>query len=497
MKWTARTVAAAVGGCSLILEVMWIRVGGFASAGEPAMFGIVLSLYLIGIAAGAWWGRGLCSGTVGLVRTRGAVVLFVSSVFDLLTPAMFVWLLHRFPVLVAMMPLVLIGALLKSLLFPVVHHLGSNDSVELKGISFSLVYFFNVLGCTLGPLVVTLWALDRMPSEWLFVLVAAVSALAGVGLLPSLRGRLSAVAIGVGFVFFALPRVPPLIENLILVTGGVAPKSILERKEGIIHVVEDSSGDIVFGGNAYDGRINVDLHSNVNKIDRVYAVMAAAPAVRTVLVVGLSGGSWTRVISSFGDVERIDVVEIHPGYLDLIASYPEVSPILSDSKINIHIGDGRQWLRQSSVDYDVIVVNSTFHWRSGATNLLSREFFGLLQSRLARGGVALVNTTGSPEVLRTAGDVFDHAYLYGNSVIVSDLDYRSRLAAGGGRIFSTKMDNVRVFDVADVSDKQVVEKVLKMKLKGLEELELEVGRKAEVNSDLKMLTEFRYGRELR
>ncbi|WP_313174503.1 hypothetical protein [Stenotrophomonas sp.] len=497
MKWMPRGLAFIVGAASLIQEILWVRLAGFATGGLPEVFGIVLGLYLIGVAAGAYFGRRLCVTDMCAVRRSAVIVLCVSVVFDFTVLFIFVRAIGVMPVVVALMPLVFIGAALKSVLFPVAHHLGSNDALQWKGGSFSKVYFSNVIGCTLGPLVVTVWAMDVLPIEQLFLLTAGMTLVAASWVARRWLVFPIAVIFAAGALAIA-PLLPRLMVNVATVTGGIEPSWLVERKEGVVHTVPDSQGDFVYGGNAYDGRINIDLRRNSNKIDRVYAAMAAVVAPRRVLVVGMSGGSWTRVISSFQSVETIDVVEINPAYKQLVARYSEVAPILVDPRINIHIADGRRWLR-SHVDnhYDVIVVNSTFHWRSGATMLLSREFFELLEGHLNEGGLALVNTTGSPEVLKTADAVFEHAYLFGNSVMMSRKDYRPTLRSGTASIFATRFDGVAAFNANRVEDQRAIAAVVNAPLLAIGEVELRSGRSAEINTDKRMLTEYKYGEQLR
>ncbi|UWX04338.1 hypothetical protein H1235_04000 [Pseudoxanthomonas sp. NC8] len=153
----------------------------------------------------------------------------------------------------------------------------------------------------------------------------------------------------------------------------------LENKEGVIHAVGRGGTypDTVYGGNVYDGRINIDLRSNINKIDRVHALMLSHPAPAEALVIGVSGGSWARVIAGYSSVRRIDAVEINPGYARMMESYDIIRPLLSDARFTLFTDDGRRWLRRHPERrYDVIAINSTYHWRAGATNLLSKEFLG-------------------------------------------------------------------------------------------------------------------------
>ncbi len=48
----------------------------------------------------------------------------------------------------------------------------------------------------------------------------------------------------------------------------------------------------------------------------------------------------------------------------------------------------------------------------------------------------LLNATGSLEVLKTADEVFEHAFGYGNAVLMSDVDFRPVLASSEERFFT-------------------------------------------------------------
>ncbi|UWX04336.1 hypothetical protein H1235_03990 [Pseudoxanthomonas sp. NC8] len=60
MKWLARGVALVSGCTSLVAEVLWMRVVGFAESGRAGVFAAVLGTYLVGIALGAYAGRRIC-----------------------------------------------------------------------------------------------------------------------------------------------------------------------------------------------------------------------------------------------------------------------------------------------------------------------------------------------------------------------------------------------------------------------------------------------------
>jgi hypothetical protein len=101
-------------------------------------------------------------------------------------------------------------------------------------------------------------------------------------------------------------------------------------------------------------------------------------------------------------VESLTVVEINPGYIQIVAKYPQVASLLSNPKVTIVIDDGRRWLTRNDRQFDMIVSNTPFHWRAHSTNLLSVEYCRLVRAHLSPGGVYYFNTTGSSAALKTA-----------------------------------------------------------------------------------------------
>lgn len=197
-------------------------------------------------------------------------------------------------------------------------------------------------------------------------------------------------------------------------------KYSVQNRTGIIAVERDVS-DIIYGGGVYDGRFNIDPVLNANDIQRAYMIAALHPNPREVLEIGLSSGSWTRVISNHPGVKKLTVVDINPGYVEIIERYREISGILRDPKVAVYFDDGRRWLnRHPEAKFDLIVSNTTFHWRSFSTNLLSEEFLQICKTHLKPGGVLYYNATFSEDVAYTGAMVFNHLVSYKNFIAVSD-----------------------------------------------------------------------------
>jgi spermidine synthase len=177
----------------------------------------------------------------------------------------------------------------------------------------------------------------------------------------------------------------------------------------------------VFGGGAYDGAISTSLESDKNMIVRAYGISALHPAPKEVLMIGLSTGAWAQVIANLPGVEKLTVIEINRGYLELIPRYPEVASVLRNPKVDIVIDDGRRWLvHHPERTFDVIVSNTTFHWRANTTNLLSLEFLQAVRAHLKPGGIFHFNTTGSADAYKTAFTIFPYGLRFINFATVSD-----------------------------------------------------------------------------
>lgn len=401
-----------VGFLSLSQEILWVRLVSFALQGSSYAFPTVLVLFLIGVAQGAAIGKRWCESDGDLLR-RSSKVLAMAAALDasvvLVVPA----LAGVGLALPAMLALVVVSAALKATIFPVAHHLGSDSAGPRLGRSVSKVYFANIIGCTLGPIVTGYVLLDLAPIEACLAGVALGTAALSTACAHSACRTGSAAplrwsaASGVMAVAALVLPAHALIRSL---TGEEDIEQVLQNRHGIIHTVGGSAaGARVYGGNAYDGVMSLDLQTNSNGLDRALVLLAVHPQPARVLVIGMSAGAWTRILSASPSVRELVVLEINPAYVELARTSPAIAPLLTDSRVTIHIDDGRRWLRRHPHErFDLVVQNTTFHWRAYSNNLLSREYLQLVRSHLNPGGIMAFNSTYSADVLRTAEAVFEH-----------------------------------------------------------------------------------------
>jgi SAM-dependent methyltransferase len=155
------------------------------------------------------------------------------------------------------------------------------------------------------------------------------------------------------------------------------------------------------------------------------------------------------------------VIEINPGYREVVAHAAVVSSLLANDKVDLVVGDGRQWLKaHPSERFDAIVMNTTFSWRNNASNVLSQEFLRLVAAHLAPGGVALVNPTGSSDVIATALSVFPFALDVGGTLFLGESPLAFDRERWRGLLARYRLDGRPVFDLSDPAQRKALDEIV-------------------------------------
>ena len=111
------------------------------------------------------------------------------------------------------------------------------------------------------------------------------------------------------------------------------------------------------------------------------------PKVSDALCIGLGAGHVPMQFA--GEGVRVDVVEINPAVAPLARDYFDFQP----EKVNLTLGDGRQFLNDCQKLYDTVILD-VFLGDSSPSHLMSREAFTAMRHRLRPDGVLVINCWG-------------------------------------------------------------------------------------------------------
>ncbi|MGQ0614140.1 MAG: methyltransferase domain-containing protein [Planctomycetaceae bacterium] len=454
-------LAAATGFVALSYEILWVRIHAFATEGRAGSFGKLLGAYLLGIALGSFLARRWCAAGDRPMRALGRFVLLANLLGFLLVPAVAALARVASPSLA--LPLIGLVAALLGTNLPLIAHFAIPADAE-AGARLARVYLANIAGSAAGSLLTGFLFLDLWAIGTIALLLAAlgVTLAAGIAAIGSPRraGRLLAAG-GVALALLAWMRPYDGVYEKLQLKGayraGYRFLELIENRSGVICVDREER---VYGGGAYDGKFTIDPVDDGNGIVRAYALAALHPAPKRVLMVGLGSGAWAQVVANHPGLERLLIVEINPGYVELVRRWPLVASLLANPKVEIVIDDGRRWLHRHTETFDAIVQNTTHHWRAHATNLLSREYLEMVRAHLAPGGITYLNATGADAVARTALAVFPNVRRLRNFLAAGDAPLHVEAAAVRSQLEAWTIDGARMLDPARPECRARIDEIL-------------------------------------
>jgi spermidine synthase len=432
----------------LSLEILWFRLLGLLTYGSTYAFSLILGIFLIGDALG------LFLGTVRLPKIRDARSLFLwTQVIAALYSAGIIWLFYvaygrpefstRFPpdldlglslsslgravgltILVVLPPAVLLG-----FSFPLAQKAVQTD-VGLVGNRVGIIQVFNIAGNSLGGLLTGLVLLDWVGTSGILRLIslAGICFLIGLACCSAVAWRRPAsvfMAAVLTFLFVTFPQNAEFWQRL----HGVPPSERIlfgEDRTGVVLTTKSSEprpffvqrrpqSELPFGWeHLYLGMLGPLTHS----------------APTDVLVIGSGSGGTPFGAGINLATKHITVVEIvAPVYrvlrrlvsesstADVESGAANVDRLLTDSRYEMKIGDGRRELFTARRHFDVIEADAQWPYFANSGMLYSSEFFRQVLNSLNPGGMAVM-WLPTPRSRATFLQVFPYAVETNYSVAI-------------------------------------------------------------------------------
>jgi spermidine synthase len=255
-------------------------------------------------------------------------------------------------------------------------------AVEQVGRVSGRVYAISTAGSIVGTIGTAFYLMNWLPtSHSLHLLGLALIATGGIAMLGRHR-RSSGTALG-------------LLALLISGQPALAAERVLLERDSSYHrllVTEDDGRRWLRADNIWHTEMNLKdpQGRGLPYTDYVDLAFLFHPNIKTVLVIGLGGGTVPkRFVRDYPQV-TVDAVEIDPAVIKIAQRYFFVEP---GPRLKLHESDGRQFLRRTTRKWDMILLDA-YYADTVPFFLTTREFFTLARSRLNPGGVLVNNVVG-------------------------------------------------------------------------------------------------------
>lgn len=443
-------------------QVAWTRMLTMIIGSSTYAFSIVVALFLIGLAFGAWFiGRSNLAANlrsaIMKIEVITGVALFLSLFVANWIPALLVNLglrlrigswagLLSLQVLSASL-LILLPATLMGMVMPLVLVWASTNkdkAVALVGRSYAI----NTLGAIAGAFITGFILIPRTSTKFTLLCAAALCLLvAGLAYQPGASVRDPAVrrSLSVGMtavlvivLFLAAP--PMNLADLSIGAYDSLVRVLAQSREGIKE--EPQSGPAIHKLLMYQegptstvsvrkdmDTISMAINGRTNASDSVYDMptqvmlaqlpMLIAPRLGNGLIIGFATGvSVGAMLES--PIESVTCVELEPATITGSKYFEHVNHRpLNDGRVSLIIDDARTYLRVTPNRYDVIVSEPSHPWVPGVANLFTQDFFELGRARLSEEGVFVqwlqiyqLSTDSLRSVLATYQKVFPHVLVF-------------------------------------------------------------------------------------
>jgi len=208
----------------------------------------------------------------------------------------------------------------------------------------------------------------------------------------------------------AAPSRGASIEAELLFQKESVYNSIFVFREGKYRTLRFGHGRRHFRESIYNPKDPTELPSIYTR----YATLGVAYAdkLEKATVIGMGGGRTTWYLSHFIPELKLTAVELDPEIVKVAEEYFDVRP---GGNLSIETADGRIFMRRTKDAFDYIMVDA-YRGHFVPFHLVTKEFYELLETRLAPGGVVVQNIAPSTmlydHALATIGSVFDNVDLY-------------------------------------------------------------------------------------
>ncbi|HSE15940.1 MAG TPA: fused MFS/spermidine synthase [Pyrinomonadaceae bacterium] len=451
--------ALASGFVTISAQVSWTRTLTMIIGSSTYAFSIVVALFLIGLALGAW----LVARKDRSQRLRSAILKV--EALTALSLLLSLYVLNQIPALLINLGLrlhvsswtgllalqilsatllVLLPAVLMGMVMPLVLVWASSDqtaAVARVGRSYAV----NTIGAIAGAFITGFILIPKTSTRFTLLfaticcLVVAAVAYQPAGRDPALKRSASIgfIPVVVMVLFIIAPRMN--LADLSIGAYDSLVRVLAQTREG---VKEAEAGPNVHELLMYQegptatvsvrrdqNTVSLAINGRTNASDSIYDMptqvmlgqlpLLLAPKIDNGLIIGYATGVTVGAMLQ-SPVQSVTCVELEPGTVAGSQFFNHVNNRpLDDPRTTLIIDDARTFLRVTPNRYDMIVSEPSHPWVPGVANLFTQEFFELGRARLSDEGIWVqwvqiyqLSTESLRSVLATYHKVFPHVLVF-------------------------------------------------------------------------------------
>jgi spermidine synthase len=432
LPWRLVFLGVAVSGMTaLSLEVMWTRGISLSVDSTTYSFTVMLAAFLIGIWLGSWLYAAFPLRRIpetvqfGIVLAAIGLSSVVASYWIPRLPGVVIGLnrflygdfqrIHPGAVLLAAFVVMLLPCIFMGVSFP----LASQARARLCGRfgqAAGDTLALNTTGSIFGSLLAGFVLIPFLGLQTGMLLAAAVNLAYGIVVLGSVgvsrfkahRGLVATTTVGLAAAALLLPGLAlPWDMSVLGVFMTNRPGLYAEQQGDVdgrgakgrarIEYYREGRGSTIAVINHWGRRgllVNGKSVASETPGDlELQLLMGHVPALihpdpRSALVVGLGAGFTLGSVAVHPEIERLVVVEIEPAVVDAAALFGDVNGHALDVPgLEIVFQDGRNYLKTTREEFDLITADPIHPWIYGATYLYTTEYYELARRRLKQGGL--------------------------------------------------------------------------------------------------------------
>jgi spermidine synthase len=413
------------GFAALMFEVIWSRYIALVYGASIHSFSIVLFSFLLGIGIGGIITAKylykikekvllfaiveLCIGLFGIflvILFPGLEKLFLNIFFSSSSYASFNFLLIILCSITIAIPAILMGTTL-----PILSSIYISENV---GKEIGILYSINSMGGIFGAYIAGFIIIPALGLETASFIAGAIYLIIAIIFLYRFAGHIDQKIMQKTYLIcFTLVTVTLFIVAIFhqsdyifrgvyyhgtrqstptgIFETGVEKTSELVFKEysayGVVTVFRSWDKNNIWLKNS--GKTDASLGDMLTQGLLAHAPLALHKNPRTVLDIGMGGGFSMASILSYNSVDSLDVVEIDPIVVKACATVlaPYNNYALNDTRTNIIVADGRNYVASTDKMYDVIISEPPNIWVSGVSSLFTTEFYHAAKAHLKKDGI--------------------------------------------------------------------------------------------------------------